>query len=232
MTLSAFRRTLLAACLSVAALSPAVADPRDDILVIGDSMLEWQSFRGASIPQVLAKRLKRNVENRAESGAKLYLTGNADNKRDVIPAQYSKGNWNWVIVNGGANDLLAKCGCTRCDAVLDRLISKDAKTGILPDLVDRIRRDGPRVLLLAYYEGNVRPNLFSRCEQVVLQLSERQRRLAASLRNVEFLRTRPAINPENRSHFAFDGFHLSRKGTRRVGALLAQALEQFEARRR
>ncbi|SHE70296.1 Lysophospholipase L1 [Litoreibacter ascidiaceicola] len=229
--ISKIRDLFLAACAAVSVLLPAEADAKDDILVIGDSMLEWQSFKGASIPQVLAKRTKRNVENRAASGAKLFLTGAEGNARSVIPTQYTKGNWNWVVVNGGANDLLAKCGCSRCDSVLDKLISEDASSGVLPDLAKQIRDDGPRVILLAYYEGNVRPNLFSRCEKVVKELTKRQRRLASRLRGVELVRTKAAIDPKNRSHFALDGFHLSRKGTRRVGALLAQTLVQLEARR-
>ncbi|SFR48158.1 SGNH/GDSL hydrolase family protein [Litoreibacter janthinus] len=227
-----FRQQLMAACLVLAASIPSYAQGKEDILVIGDSMLEWQSIRGASIPQVLQKRTRRSVENRAASGAKLYLTGATGKARSVIPTQYTKGDWNWVVVNGGANDLLAKCGCNQCDGVLDRLITKDAKAGVLPDLAAQIRKDGPKVILLAYYQGNKRPNLFSRCEQVVKELTERQRRLAERMKGVEFVRTKAAIDPSNRSHFALDGIHLSRKGTRRVGALLAKALEQLEKNQR
>ncbi|SDW92444.1 SGNH/GDSL hydrolase family protein [Litoreibacter albidus] len=225
------RQLMAAACFALAAPAMGVAGPKDDILVIGDSMLEWQSFKRASIPHVLAKETKRRVENRAASGAKLYLTGAQGNSRSVIPAQYTKGDWNWVVVNGGANDLLVKCGCNRCNKVLDKLITKDGKAGILPDLAARIRKDGPKVILLAYYEGNQRPNLFSRCERVVRELTDRQRALAARLEGVELVRSKPAINPANRSHFALDGVHLSRKGARRVGILLARSLEQLEARR-
>jgi len=44
------------------------------------------------------------------------------------------------------------------------------------------------------------------------------------------VRTKAAIDPGNRSHFAIDGIHLSRKGTRRVGILLARTLEALESR--
>jgi len=226
------RQFVVAAGLALAAPSLTLAQAKDDILVIGDSMLEWQSFKGASIPQVLAKTTKRKVENRAASGAKLYLSGAEGNARSVIPAQYEKGNWNWVVVNGGANDLLVKCGCNRCDNVLNRLITKDGKSGILPDLAERIRKDGSKVILLAYYKGNVRPNLFSRCERVITELTNRERVLADRLAGVELVRAKLAIDPENRSHFALDGIHLSRKGTSRVGSLLAQMLERFEANKR
>lgn len=225
-------RYLAVACVSFAAVIAAPASAKDDILVIGDSMLEWQSFKGASIPHFLAKDSGRRVENRSASGAKLYLTGAEGNPRSVISAQYSKGNWNWVVVNGGANDLLVKCGCRRCDKVLNKLISADAKSGILPDLVKKIRSDGPRVIVLAYYKGNERPNLFTKCVNEVTELARRQRLLAKRVRGVEFVGSKAAIDPSNRSHFALDGIHLSRKGTRRVGTFLARSLKSFEQARR
>lgn len=223
------RQLMVAACILLAAPSVSFAGAKDDILVIGDSMLEWQSFKRASIPHVLAKKTKRKVENRAASGAKLFLTGGEGNPRSVIPSQYTKGDWNWVIVNGGANDLFVKCGCNRCNSVLDRLISKDATKGVLPELADRIRKDGPKVILLSYYQGNERPNLFSKCERVVKELTNRQIKLAQRLNGVELVRSKFAIDPSDRSHFALDGIHLSRKGTHRVGVLLAQSLKRLEA---
>lgn len=226
-----FRHLMAAACVAASAFSPNMAQAKEDILVIGDSFLEWQSIKRASIPHVVAKELKRDVENRAASGAKMYLSGAEGNPRSVIPSQYTKGDWNWVVINGGANDLFVKCGCNRCNKVLDRIITKDGKQGVLADLVTRIRKDGPQVAILSYYQGNQNPNLFSKCERVVKELTNRQRTLAARLRGVDLVRSKPAIDPTNRSHFALDGVHLSRKGSRRVGILLARTLEQLEARR-
>lgn len=226
--LPAVRQGALALCLSMFVALPATA--KDDILVIGDSFLEWQALFNASIPDVLARESGRRVENRAASGAKFYLTGASDNPRSVIPSQYETGDWNWVLINGGANDLITKCGCRKCDAVLDRLISKDGKRGIVPELVAKIRSDGPRVMMVAYYEGNARPNLFSRCAPVLREMVQRQIKLARAVRGVEVVRTKGAITPTNRSHFGLDGVHLSRKGTKRVGVLLSKYLEQFEAR--
>ena len=226
--LNAVRRGAVALCLSIGFALPVAA--KQDILVIGDSMLEWQSLFNASIPDVLERETKRDVDNRAASGAKLYLTGAGGNARSVIPAQYERGNWNWVLLNGGANDLLTKCRCRKCDAVLDRLISKDGKRGVVPDLVRKIRADGPRVMMVAYYEGNENPNLFSSCSAPLREMVQRQLKLAKGLRGVELVRTKAAIDPGNRSHFAIDGIHLSRKGTRRVGILLARTLEALESR--
>ncbi|PTX55755.1 lysophospholipase L1-like esterase [Litoreibacter ponti] len=208
----------------------ASAQAKQDILVIGDSMLEWQKIFNASIPDVLARETERAVDNRAASGAKFYLSGAGTNPRSVIPAQYEAGDWNWVLVNGGANDLLTKCGCRKCDAVLDRLISRDGQRGIVPDLVRKIRADGPRVMMVAYYEGNARRNLFSRCAAPLREMVQRQLKLARAERGIEMVRIKSAINPKNRSHFAIDGIHLSRKGTNRVGILLARTLEMLEKR--
>lgn len=169
--LPAVRRGALALGLFVFAALPSQA--KQDILVIGDSMLEWQGLFNAAIPDVMERETGRNIENRAASGAKFYLTGASSNPRSVIPAQYEKGDWNWVLVNGGANDLITKCGCRKCDAVLDRLISEDGMTGIVPDLVRNIRADGPRVMMVAYYEGNANPNLFSRCANPLREMVQR-----------------------------------------------------------
>ena len=222
---------MAATCVAASICVPTITQAKEDILVIGDSFLEWQSIKRASIPHVVAKEMQRDVENRAASGAKMYLSGAEGNPRSVIPSQYTKGEWNWVVINGGANDLFVKCGCNRCDAVLDRIVTKDGTGGVLPELVTRIRKDGPRVAILSYYQGNQNPNLFSKCERVVKELTNRQRTLAARMRGVNLVRSKPAIDPANRSHFALDGVHLSRKGARRVGVLLARTLEQLEKQR-
>ena len=193
-------------------------------------MLEWQAIRGQSIPQVLARKSDYTVKNRAASGASFARGSDPSDPRKAIVAQYEPGSWDWVIVNGGANDLLFGCGCATCKRKLNQIISEDAKSGILPDLISRIRADGARVLIMGYYQGNARPNLFSRCERVVKELVGRQRILAKQEDGVEFMSPTPAVDPQNRSHFAFDGVHLSIRGTRRVGALLAKTLEQLDAK--
>lgn len=226
-------RYLITACLALAATfglalpSAATEEPRR-VLVVGDSLLDWHRIRGNSIPQVLARKTGWDVRNRAASGAKMYLTGANDNPRSVIPAQYEDGNWDWVVVNGGANDLLTKCGCRRCDKVISGIISKDGKSGILPDLVRRARSDGAQVVMIGYI-GNPRTNLFSGCKDDVEEMARRQQVLANSAREISYFSARSAVDINSRSSFALDGFRPSKKSTRRIGAQLATSLQKLEA---
>lgn len=228
-------RYIISVCLTLIAtfgLSlPAMAteEPRR-VLVVGDSLLDWHRIRGNSIPQVLARETGWEVRNRAASGAKMYLTGAQDNPRSVIPAQYEQGGWDWVVVNGGANDLLTKCGCRRCDKVISGIISKDGKSGILPDLVRRARADGAQVVMVGYI-GNPRGNLFSGCKDDVEEMARRQLVLAKSSPAISYFSARSAVDINKRSSFALDGFHPSKKSTRRIGAQLAVSLKRLEAAR-
>ncbi|WP_298290734.1 SGNH/GDSL hydrolase family protein [uncultured Litoreibacter sp.] len=207
---------------------PAAANEPRQVLVLGDSLLDWHRMRGKSIPQVLARQTGWKVRNRAASGAKMYLTGAEDNPRSVIPAQFEEGDWDWVVINGGANDLLTKCGCNRCEKVISGIISKDGKTGILPDLVRRARGTGAQVMMVGYI-GNPRLNLFSGCKDDVLELVRRQKIMAGRLPGVGYFSTREVVDIEKRSSFALDGFHPSQKTTRKIGATLAASLKKLES---
>ncbi|MEM9584037.1 MAG: SGNH/GDSL hydrolase family protein [Pseudomonadota bacterium] len=217
---------------SLAFASPAFAQgEKKRVLVVGDSLLDWHSIRRASIPHVLARQTGWTVRNRSASGAKMYLTGAEDKPRSVIPAQYEDGPWDWVVINGGANDLLTKCGCSRCERVISGILSRDGRSGILADLVKRARSDGAGVIMVGYI-GNPRLNLFSGCKNEVLELVRRQKILAQRDPAVSYFSTRSVVDINKRSSFAFDGFHPSQRSTRRIGAYLAQTMKQMDARRR
>ncbi len=220
-------RLLLIVALSLAAPAFATEQSRK-VLVVGDSLLDWHSLKGNSIPQVLARKTGWDVRNRAASGAKMYLTGAEENPRSVIPAQFEDGNWDWVVVNGGANDLLTKCGCRRCDKVINGIISRDGSQGILPDLVRRARSTGAQVMMVGYI-GNPRLNLFSGCTDEVLEIVRRQKLLAQKARGVRYFSTRDVIAINKRSSFALDGIHPSQRSTKRIGAHLAATLLQLDA---
>lgn len=87
-----------------------------DILVIGDSVMAWNRSAAADTGSVLEGELGRNVVNRATLGAQIRAGGLGSLGGLSIPDQLSAGPWNWIAMNGGANDLGFSCGCTRCDA--------------------------------------------------------------------------------------------------------------------
>ena len=105
-------RRILAVLLIVTGLSACTdTAPRGggDILVLGDSIVAWNG--GRSIPDVIANQTGRSVPSRAVPGAQF------DNGSTIASAvgfdiqqQFPGGRWNWVVVNGGANDLSADCG--------------------------------------------------------------------------------------------------------------------------
>ena len=111
-------REILAVLLIVTGLSACTdTAPRGggDILVLGDSIMAWNG--GRSIPDVIANQTGRSVTSRDVPGAQF------DNGSTIASAvgfdiqqQFPGGRWNWVVVNGGANDLSADCGCGACGA--------------------------------------------------------------------------------------------------------------------
>lgn len=196
--------------------------PETQALAIGDSVLAWNGFRGHAIPDVVARQTGLKFSNLSASGARISHTSQqALAKGGDISRQYVPGPWEWVLLNGGANDLLSECGCRRCEGGLNRLISSDGRRGEIPALVARIRSSGARVMLLGYYDGNVRPNFFSGCGPVVGRLNARLARLAQGRGGVFYASAKEVIDPADQTHWAIDRVHPSRRGSALIGALVA-----------
>lgn len=117
--------------------------PKDggDLLALGDSVLAWNGTSDQAIPDVIGRTLNRNMVNRAVPGAQF------DNGSALFSAvgfniqqQYPGGTWNWIIVNGGANDLgFDDCNCGDCTGAVNSLIGADAMSGAIPSFLTRLR---------------------------------------------------------------------------------------------
>lgn len=190
------------------------------ILAVGDSVLAWHAWTGRDIPSQMGEALGAAVENRAVSGARFV---NAPDRRSVM-AQYAPGSWDVVLMNGGANDLLALCGCSACDSILDRLISADL-TGAVPEFVDRARQGGAEVIWMGYY-ASYRSGRFAGCRPYLVEFDARMARLAARTPGLVFVDSEDVIDAGDRSLFALDGIHPSPKAARRIGAFLARNVMQ------
>jgi acyl-CoA thioesterase I len=97
-------------------------------------------------------------------------------------------------MNGGANGLGFSCGCTRCDAEIDLLITEDAATGAIPDLIARARAQGAKVLWVGYYQAPDSTS-FRGCRP---GLVEPERRIAIHARTREgvfFVDTEDVLDP-------------------------------------
>ena len=81
------------------------------ILAVGDSIFEW-GLGGDSAPEIVGDVLNLPVYNAAISGSMI-----SSNEEGSIPNQYFEGDWDWVIMDGGANDLNELCQCGDCSQV-------------------------------------------------------------------------------------------------------------------
>ncbi len=216
----------LVSLLFVAILAACAPAPKQggDIAVIGDSVMAWNRSAGDDIGSIIANELDRPVVNRANFGAQIRAGGGASVLRLSIPDQLPEGRWNWVVMNGGANDLGFSCGCTRCAAEIEALISDDGQRGAIPDLVARAQAQGARVLWLGYYRAP-ETRSFQGCRPGLVEIERRVARLASARAGVFFLDAEDLLNPPLRGHFDRDRTHPSPLGSRLIGAALADIIK-------
>jgi hypothetical protein len=161
-----------------------LSDPNTStILAIRDSFFEWHMESQQSISDEIGKALQTSVDNRAISGASLF--GVSDDEELLnVKDQYEVGNWDWVEMNGGSNDVNDKCQCNACEGVIDELISIDATTGELPSLVTQMLQNGNKVVFVMYPEIEVDAEYgFEQCEQEFIEVEYRVNQLALNTEN-------------------------------------------------
>lgn len=215
--LSCLRR--IVAVLAVATLAGCVEDdPSGDVLVIGDSVMWWNAEDDQSIADVIADDFDLTVVNRSVPGA--VFGGEGDDIRD----QYVPGDWQWVVLDGGANDLGGNCGCGDCMPVVDRLIEGSGDAGDIPEFVGRLRGDGARVVVMGYYMAPDPGNAFAGCEAEFAALHDRLSVMAAGLEGVVFVPADAILSPEEPAHFDPDGIHPSPMGSRLIGVQIGQTI--------
>ena len=201
----------------VACAEPEIERPMgEDAIAIGDSVLEWNLEEGASIPEVFAEQSGLAITHAAISGTRV-LGG-----EDSIPSQYVSGEWQVVLIDGGANDVGPDgCGCGDCVEVVDELVSEDLATGAMVELVDRVLADSAEVILLGYYRPAA-DSEFGACDEELVAVNTRYAALAAAREGVTFVDMGEAIDyPSDPSDFSEDGIHPSVAGSRAVGEYIA-----------
>ncbi|MEL6708219.1 MAG: SGNH/GDSL hydrolase family protein [Pseudomonadota bacterium] len=201
--------------------------PGARILVIGDSVMWWNEESGRSVAQELAKALSRPVINLSVPGARIsHPDDNLAAEGLDIRAQYVPRNWNWVVVEGGANDLGDECGCAQCETTLNEMITVDASAGEWVDLVDRIRTDGANIVVAGYYSlpSQDSEEVLAQCEGVIGELNARLERLAAKHRTVHFVSMSDAIDPASLEDYDPDLIHPSPRGSRAIGGKIGAAI--------
>lgn len=196
-----------------------------DILVVGDSVLAWNRSEDSDVGSAVASELSRAVVNRAAVGARIRANDLVRFVGLSIPDQLLPGPWNWVIVNGAANDLGFSCGCTRCDQVIDQLISKDNQSGAIPELIYKAQTQGARVIWLGYYKAP-ETNSFEGCRPGLVEIERRIELLAQSNSRLIFLDAERFFDPPSKELFASDRTHPSVKGSALIAKEIASIIEK------
>ena len=203
----------------------AMADGKPRILAMGDSLMASHKVSGRSISHALGRALGQRVENRAVLGARMIynlpLTGAMGMS---IPKQFSASGWDWVVLNGGGNDLVFGCGCGKCDRKMNKLISRDGRRGQIPGLVSRLRQSGARVIYVGYLRSPGVGSPIESCRDEGDELEARIARLAALDRGIYFLSLRDLVPHGDRSYHGADMVHPSLKASREIGRMLADII--------
>jgi lysophospholipase L1-like esterase len=207
-----------------------------EILALGDSVVEWNAEEEASIPDMVGEQLGRVVFNAAVSGARFtHPDPQAAEDGLDIRAQYARhgdgGDWDWVVLDGGANDLGDECGCSdRCETTtLPELIAQDGRSGAIPAFVEEVRQGGARVAYVGYYDApEGEPTAFTGCAAAFDALDARLRRMARAVDGVVFVSARDVIDPADAGAYDDDRVHPSVRGSRLIGEHVARAIEEAE----
>ncbi len=221
MRLIALIPILLAACV------PAPPPSGDAILAIGDSVMAWNGDDG--IPEATGAALGRSVVDASRSGAQLTNPNGAAGALGFdVSRQFRGGDWDWVILTAGGNDLRRACGRAEAAAITDGIVDEGLR-GDLPALVARIRATGARVAYLGYYDASTAGTTgFTACQPAFDAINARMARLAARDPGLLFVDAGDVIDPTDRGLYADDLIHPSPRASAALGRALAAAMRAAE----
>ncbi|MDQ7071976.1 MAG: SGNH/GDSL hydrolase family protein [Rhodobacterales bacterium] len=210
-----------------AALAAREAPAR--ILVMGDSLLASHAISGRAVANSIESALQEQVRNRSVVGARILynlpISGALGLK---IAKQYTKGQWDWIVLNGGGNDVWLGCGCNRCDRKINRLISRTGDNGGIPDLVTRLRNTGARIVYVGYLRSPGFDSPIENCKDEGDELEARIKVMANRDNGIYFLSLRDLVPYGDLSFHAVDRIHPSLKASSAIGRLAADIIRRNE----
>ncbi len=200
-------------------------------LAIGDSILASNKAPCQAISCHAGLALGTWFESHAVGGRPLT----SDSGGPDIASQYESGPWEWVVVDGGANDLRLECGCTQaghdvaaCEAAVDELagVTGAGEMRALIDLIEDDPAHDGQIALLGYYPLDVSEGVgWGGCVPYIVELSARYELLAADDERVHFVDPTPVMDPAAfPERFAIDGVHPSPAGSEAIGQLVASVI--------
>jgi hypothetical protein len=225
-----FLSKLIVTCVTLFALSGcaerAPKDREGAVLVIGDSLLAWNGGSKRAVSDVMEQQLGVPVVDRSVSAARMLYNLPVSGAAGLsIPKQRIKGDWDWVVVNGGGNDLWLGCGCVSCSRKMNRLVSEDGNSGAIPDLVAKLRASGSKVIYLGYLRSPGRGSLIAHCRDEGKELDRRATQMAAQDEGVCFLSLADLVPHGDRSYHALDMIHPSVKGSAAIGNQISRLIQ-------
>lgn len=216
---------ILISVLAFACTETVEDDSQPRILLMGDSMMAFNRLSGNGVADRIEQRLQTDVIDRSVSGARLIynlpISGAAGMK---IQSQYLTGNWEWIVLNGGGNDILFGCGCGACDNRLDRLISVDGQTGEIPDTIRDLRATGARVVYTGYLRTPGVNGPIESCGPIGDEMDARIAKFAETDDGVVFVALSGLVPFGDRSFHGLDLIHPSIKGSAAIGDLIADTI--------
>lgn len=200
-------------------------NPNSRILAMGDSLLAAHQITNQSITHAVEKELGEQITDRSVMGARiLYSLPISGSMGLNISKQYKPGNWNWVILNGGGNDLWLGCGCILCSRKIDKLISNDGRSGEIPELVSNLRGTGARVIYVGYLRSPGVPSPIDHCRDEGDEFERRINTFAKRDDGVYFLSLADLVPLGDRSYHGIDMIHPSIKASKEIGELVAKII--------
>ncbi|MEM6727957.1 MAG: SGNH/GDSL hydrolase family protein [Pseudomonadota bacterium] len=196
----------------------AAAQDGPRIQLLGDSLMATHVLTGRSIPDVLGRTLGVDVDNRAVNGAMM----------GGISRQFRPGGADWVVLNGGGNDLWLGCNCNDCSQRMAKVIGPDGLTGALPSLAARIRASGARVLYVGYLRSPGFGSPIEHCRDDGDELERRVSLMARQMDGVWLMSNKDLVPSGDTSYHAFDRIHPSVKGSRAIARRIAGAIRQLD----
>ena len=194
------------------------------ILAIGDSALEWNG--DLSTPAQLEIKLRdqglnASVRNRSVGGATLGCgQQNIGMAENCIPPQYEEQDWDFVLISGGANDILD----SGCQVSADALISADLSSGLMPELLRRVLASSKKVILYGYFLPLDANGTVATCNPVYTLL-QRYRSLAQENENIIYVDAGQVVQRTSPEYYA-DDIHPSEAGSTVIAELLVDAVVQ------
>ncbi|MCO4774211.1 MAG: SGNH/GDSL hydrolase family protein [Deltaproteobacteria bacterium] len=188
------------------------------LLAIGDSIFDFHRGEG-SIPEVVAEATDLALVDASMGGA--MLTGDDESIAD----QRVDGSFEWLLMDGGGNDLNDRCACGACEGVMNEVLTADGRGGVIADIVEEATAQGSKVLFMGYPELPDGAEFgFDRCGDELTELNARLATLDAQQDAMWFVSAGDVVGADDLDLFDGDRVHPSPAGSQVMGDYVAETI--------